>query len=183
MDHSTKDVTLLTGFIFDVLREYQHMKRVCGPAFKMAEGLDPNQTEAWCPIDIYNDICSWIEKNIGEASIRAAGIAIGNRAYANIVAQNKMKEPTPLGMMQALKWAASTMIRDPKGRGWIILSHDDSNVVMRRTQTFNCILQEGLLLSLVERTGVEGADVEHEKCVRRGDEFCDYRVTWLGVAS
>jgi hypothetical protein len=179
MDHSTENVTLLTGFVFDVLREYEHMKRVCGPAFELARDLDPDHPEQLCSIDIYNDVCTWIERNIGEASIRKAGIAIGERAYKNIVAQNKMKDPTPLGIMEALKWAASTMIQDPKGRGWTILSHDDNDIVMRRTQTFNCVLQEGLLESLVERTDVQGVDVEHVRCVRKGDEFCDYRITWL----
>jgi hypothetical protein len=179
MDHSTTNVTLLAGFVFDVLREYQHMRRVCGPAFEMAKHLDPGKPEELCSIDLYNDVCTWIEQNIGEASIRKAGIAIGERAYNNIIAQDKMKDPTPLGILEALKWAASTMIQDPKGRGWTIVSHDAHSVMMRRTQTFNCILQEGLLLSLVERTEVQGADIEHVRCVRNGDEFCDYRITWM----
>ncbi|NUP12054.1 MAG: hypothetical protein HOW73_38910 [Polyangiaceae bacterium] len=179
MDNSTEGVTLLTGFVQDILAEYQHMKRVCGPAFDLAKGVDKMRPDEWCSIDIYNGICTWIEDNVGAMSIRQAGVAIGKRIAENIIVNGKMTEPTPIKMMEALKWAASVMIRDPKGRGWEIPSSNDHSLVMRRTQTFNCMMQDGLLVSLVERTGVEGADVEHYKCTKRGDEFCEYRVTWL----
>jgi hypothetical protein len=179
VDHSTEGVTLLTGFVHDVLGEYQHMKKVCGPAFALAKDLDAGKHDDWCSITIYNDVCQWIEANVGAASIRQAGIAIGHRVSENIVKNGKMTSPTPLAMLEALKWAASVMIRDPKGRGWEILSAEDGDIHLRRTQTFNCTMQEGLLLSLVERTGVEGADVRHDKCTQRGDEYCEYRLTWL----
>lgn len=179
MDNSTEGVTLLTGFVFDILSEYRSMKRVCGPAFDMAKGLDPSKPGEWCSIELYNGVCRWIEENAGAMSIRQAGIAIGRRIYENITRNDKMAGATPLAVMQALKWAASTMIRDPKGRGWEILAHDDHSVTMRRTQTFNCAMQDGLLVALVERTGVEGADVEHYKCTKRNDDFCEYRLTWL----
>jgi predicted hydrocarbon binding protein len=179
MNNSTEGVTLLNGFVQDILAEYQHMRRVCGPAFELAKGVDTAKPDDWCSIDIYNDVCAWIEANVGAMSIRQAGVAIGKRVAENIIANGKMSAPTPLNMMEALKWAASVMIRDPAGRGWEILEGNDSRVVMRRTQTFNCMMQDGLLVALVERTGVEGADVEHFKCTKRGDEFCEYRITWL----
>jgi hypothetical protein len=147
----------------------------------MARDLDPKRPDAWCKMDVYNGVCTWIEENIGSASIRKAGIEIGKRVFDQVVKSQKMTEAqaTPLAMMQALKWAASTMIKDPKGRGWEIVSSADGRIVMRRTQTFNCTMQEGLLLSLVERTKVEAADVAHEKCTKRGDQFCEYTLTWL----
>lgn len=179
MDQTTDGVTLLTGFVFDVLAEYQHMKKVCGPAFAMAKDLDPNKSDDWCSIVVYNDVCDWIEEHVGAASIRQAGIAIGRRVSDNIVRNGKMVSPTPLAMMEALQWAASVMIRDPRGRGWEILTREDGDIRVRRTQTFNCTMQDGLLLSLVESTGVEGADVDHDRCTKRGDEYCEYRLTWL----
>jgi len=183
MDTSTEGVTLLTGFVFDVLTEYRDMRRTCQPIFTLTRDLDPDAEDEWCPIELYNEVCDWVEQNIGVASIRKAGIAIGNRAYGNIVSHGKLQAPTPLGMMEALVWAASTMIEDPKNRGWEIASSARSSVVMKRTQTFNCMLQEGLLLSLVQRSGVVQPNVEHISCVRRGDEFCNYRLTWHSAST
>lgn len=179
MDSSTDGVTLLAGFIQDILGEYQHMRKVCAPAFELARGADKAKADEWVPIDWYNDVCRWIEQNIGAMSIRQAGIAIGGRVFEQLRTHGKLENPTPLSILEGLKWAASVMIRDPKGRGWEIIDHNDFSVTMRRTQTFNCPMQEGLLVALVEGTGVEGVDVDHIKCTSRGDEFCDYKLSWL----
>lgn len=49
---------------------------------------------------------------------------------------------------------------------------------MRRTQTFNCRLQKGLLTSLLERTGVERAEVRQVSCTRQGADYCDFRCSF-----
>lgn len=178
MDNSTQGVTLNSGFVFDVLREYEDSRKMLGPLFAMAKGLDPSTPEVVCPMDTYNAVCTWIETNIGESSIRSAGRAIAERVYANVTDNNKNPK-TPLEIMQALQWAASTMIQDPKKRGWEIRDTTETRIVMRRTQTFNCILQEGMLVRFLELTRVVMPSVKHERCTRRGDEYCDYVLTWM----
>ncbi|MEM1413511.1 MAG: hypothetical protein AAGH15_01355 [Myxococcota bacterium] len=179
MDDSTEGVTLLSGFVFDVLAEFEDMRRICAPAFDMAAHLDRERPGDPCPMQLYNDVCAWIENEVGAASIRRAGAAIGARAFARMSDQGQIAERTPLAIMRALQWAADTMIQDPKGRGWEILDHQPTSLRMRRTQTFNCVLQEGLLLSMLERAEVLMPSVEHVRCTRRGDEFCEYELRWL----
>ena len=169
----------MSGFVFDVLSEYQGMRKVCRPAFEMASDLDHQRPDEFVPIAIYNEICGWIEENIGAASIRTAGRAIGERAYAQMAPAVKDEKVSPLAILRELQRVASLVIRDPKRRGWEIVKHGDDFVRMRRTQTFNCTLQEGLLLSLVERTGVLMPAVNHSRCTRQGDDYCEYAVTWL----
>ena len=183
MDESTEGVTLLSGFVFDVLTEFEHMKGVCGPVFEKTAHLDSATPEALTEMALYNDTCAWIEENVGTTNVRRAGVAIGDRAFDAIVEQNKMREPSPLGMMEALQWAAANLIHDPKGRGWEILDSGPKAIRMRRTQTFNCVLQEGLLRSLVERTGCQSVRVTHARCTREGDEFCEYDISWVRESS
>ncbi len=179
MDESTEDVTIMTGFVFDVLAEYQNVRRLCGPAFELAAGLDPSRLDAWCPMQLYNDICSWIESSVGSSSIRRAGAAIGSRIHRRAVASQQAATHDPLAMMEGLRTAAATMIRDPQGRGFEIRGRDPKRIELRRTQTFNCLLQEGLLLALVERTGVLMPSVRQIRCTRQNDDFCDYEIRWL----
>ncbi len=179
MDQSTAGVTLLSGFVFDVLAEYQGVRKMCGPAFELAAGLDTSRNDEWCSIDIYNGVCAWIEQNVGASSVRRAGTAIGTRVFESIVARKGGIGSDPLLLMKGLQLLATQVIRDPLGRGWEVTAREPKVIEMRRTQTFNCILQEGMLLALLERTGVLMPSVRHVRCTRQGDEFCDYELRWL----
>ena len=179
MDESTEGVTLYAGFIFDIVDLYKN-STFAAPLLEMTKDLDPSQPTAPVPMQLYNDVCSWVEDKLGEGNLRKAGGAIGRRAYRQMVAQGGLgSNPTPLDILTQLKQVASFMIQDPKDRQWEILDVEDRSLRMRRTQTFNCILQEGLLRSLVLETGVTAPTVEHVTCTRRGDEFCEYVVRWV----
>ncbi|MFQ5525161.1 MAG: hypothetical protein ACE5GX_02760 [Thermoanaerobaculia bacterium] len=181
MDDSTEGVTLYSGFLFDVLAPFEKNRETfAAPLFAMAKDLDLDEPTALVPIARYNEMCTWIEENLGQASLRRVGAAIGDRAYDQMTADGALGDnPTPAEILGELKRVASLMIQDPKGRGWEILRSEPDNILMRRTQSFNCYLQDGLLLSLVQRTGVSVPMVDQVTCVQRGDEFCEYRVRWM----
>ncbi len=178
MDESTDGVTLYAAFVLDLVAMYAGLSGVAAPLQQMAAGLDPNQPRALVPIALYNRTCAWIEQTFGEAGIRDAGKRIGERSYRNILDRTGKPKLTPLEILRELQRSARISIQDTSGRGWEFLSEAKGRVVMRRTQTFHCLLQETLLLALVDKTGVERARVTQNTCTRRGDEFCDYVITW-----
>lgn len=183
VDNSTDGVMLLSSFVFDVVNYYRDKGPAVAPLTAMLEGLDESDPESICSIELYNTACQWIEDNLGPASIRKAGREIGRHVAAFWDANKLISEnPMPIELMQALKGAADVLIKDPKGRGWTVREELNGSVTMIRTQTFNCMLQEGLLLSLVERANVKMPRVEHLKCTRRGDAFCEYNVHWFGLS-
>jgi hypothetical protein len=92
-------------------------------------------------------------------------------------------DATPADALAALARTVGTTVQDPRKRGWDILESNEGCVVIRRTQTFNCVMQEGVLLSLVEGAGATRPRVEHVRCTRRGEEFCEYEVRWLARRS
>jgi hypothetical protein len=59
------------------------------------------------------------------------------------------------------------------------LELEDERAVLRRTQTFHPVLQEGLLKSLVKRSRVTIVTVRYLKRVSDGDEFDDYEIRWV----
>lgn len=181
MNNSTEGVTLYAGFLFDLLRQFKGSKDTFArDLFMMAEDLDPKKPTTLVPIQLYNDMCQWIEDSLSTANLRSAGVEIGLRVYDQMVQGGDLGDnPQPLDMMRELKRVAGFMIQDPLDRQWEILEVHDASLLMRRTQTYNCILQEGLLHSLVKRTGVMLTNVEHVSCTRRGDEFCEYRIGWM----
>lgn len=179
MDTSTENVTLCAVFVSDILHVYQDKKAEYPALFNYAQDYDLSQPFDHVPIQVYNDICKWIEMNLGRVSTKRLGREIGKTVY-NSLQQNKLinAHPHPHEIMQALAKVASQMIKDPKKRGWEIREKKPKSVLMRRTQTFNSTLQFGLLESLIFKSGVYSPLVELVKSVDKGDEYDEYLVSW-----
>ncbi len=179
MDNSTEEVTLAAAFISDVLSLYDG-KSDQAALKQMAAGYDLSDPMNQVPMQVYNDMCNWVEQEIGAANTRRIGKKIGETAYIGMASQKMLSDdPCPAEVMQALAKVASIMIQDPKGRGWEILENGEKHIVMRRTQTFNSTLQLGLLEGLVRKTKVFSPRVSYVKMVEKGDEFDEYKVTWI----
>lgn len=181
MNNATDGVTLFAGFISDLLANYKGKEgtTTMKPLFAMAETLDLANPTNLVPIKVYNRMCDWIEKNLGPANLRRAGEFVGKRAYNQMVNFKLIStDSTPLEIMKALVKVAGEMIRDPQKRGWEIITEEDKKIVMRRTQTFHPVLQEGLLKSMVEKSNVQFVRVVYLKSVAKGDEFDEYQITW-----
>jgi hypothetical protein len=180
MDSTTDGVTLHSVFILKVVEPFRGMERLCAPLFEMVSGLDHVDPRAPAPIQLYNDVCAWIEQHLGAASVRAAGQSIGQNAFNRMRRERMLQADCgPAEALTALSRTVLSTIQDPKKRGWDVLEIAEGYVLMRRTQTFNCVMQEGVLLAMVEATGVTLPRVEHLRCTRRGDEYCEYEVRWL----
>ncbi len=179
MDNSTEGVTLYAAFLNDILKIYEDRKAEYIELFDIAKDYDLNDPFNKVPILVYNDMCSWIEVNLGKFNLIKAGRNVGESAFNGMV-QNKLlpDNPQPKDIMEALVKVASQMIQDPKGRGWEIVSSTNHSIIMRRTQTFNGKLQLGLLDGLLRKTNVTAVRVNDIKSVDNGAEFDEYEVSW-----
>ena len=179
MDNSTEGVTLAAVFISDILKLYDG-KSDQSTLKNMAADYDLSSPMNQVPMQLYNDMCHWIESEIGEANTRRVGRKIGETAYQGMVAQNMLgHEPSPADVMEALAKVASLMIQDPKSRGWEIIETEKKHIIMRRTQTFNSTLQLGLLEGILRKTKAIAPRVSYVKMVEKGDEFDEYKITWI----
>lgn len=179
MDTSTNDVTLCAVFVQDVLRPYVERQDEFAPIFKMAQEYDLDDPFSQVPIKLYNNICQWIEDNLGKVSTKRLGREIGKTVYVSLH-QNKLigREPHPHEIMEALANVAQQMIKDPKKRGWEIIDKQPNSLTMLRTQTFNSTLQFGLLETLLYKCNVSLPNVELIRSVEQGDEYDEYFLSW-----
>jgi len=179
MDNSTDNVTLYAMFINDILENYKDNKSEYAELFKMIEGYDLSDPYNKVPIKLYNDLCAWLEANLGKFSLIKIGRQIGETIYTNLVTNKILNEnATPIEIMQSLKKIANEMVQDPKGRGWVITKNEEKKLIMKRAQTFNSKLQLGLLDGLIRKSGVFLVKVDYVKSVERGDEFDEYLISW-----
>lgn len=181
MNITTEKVTLYAVFVNDILNLYRDKKDAFAqPLFQMTQGYDLSAPFNKVPMDLYNEMCSWLEQELGPANLRKVGVQIGETVFDALSGSGSLPaNPQPLDLLNGLVYAAANMIQDPEGRGWQVLEAKDKRIVMRRTQTFNSILQLGLLRGLVQKTGVKLVEVKYLRSVAEGADYDDYLVTWM----
>ena len=180
MDTSTYNVTLYAWAITDILKNYEDKKQDYKELFEMSKGLDLSKPNNKVPIQVYVDMCDWIERKLGKFNLIKIGRNIGESTYVMML-ENKMivSDCTPLDLMKALILTAQKGVQDPKKRGWEIISSTDKSIIMRKTQIFNTQIQLGLLDALVRKSKVFGVQVNLAKERGKGSEFDEYLITWL----
>jgi len=179
MDNSTEGVTLYAIFINDVLKNYEADKDQYQELFELTQGYDLSEPFNTIPIQLYNDMCEWIQTELGKFNLIRVGRNIGETVYDTMQTNNMISaDSTPVTIIETLAAVASQMIQDPKGRGWEILEKANESILLKRTQTFNSLLQFGLLDGLVRKAGVTNVKVEYKKEVAKGDDFDEYLVSW-----
>lgn len=181
MDNSTDQVTLAAAFVSDILTIYKEKSASDYAVLaKMTDGLNLSNPMGMVPIETYNKMCDWIEQQVGQANAKLVGRQIGRTAFEAMKSFKMVDEKsTPLDAMKALATVATTLIKDPKKRGWEIEESGAKHIIMKKTQTFNSTIQFGLLDEIIRKTGVLSPKVEYLKSVKNGDEFDIYKITWL----
>lgn len=182
MDNSTEGVTLLAGYVSDVLETVKELGHPVEGLEAIVAGFPLDNPYKQIPMEIYNNACNWVEKELGEENVIEVGKKIGARAY-DILIDNHIvtSDANVIEIMEGIEIAASTTIQDPQERGWELLTQTEISIVMRRTQTFNSKLQLGLLEGLTKRcptVEVDSVKVNYLQEVANGAEFDEYEVTW-----
>lgn len=179
MDYSTEDVTLLVVFVNDILREVEKLSVDDKELREMVKGYPLNSPYSHLPIEVYNNMCAWVETRLGDDVLQNIAQNIGETVFEGLTANMIIDEDSsPLQIMEGLEIAADSMVSDPKHRGWEILENGPNSIRMRRTQTFNSRLQLGLIKGLIEKSGAKNVYVSYAKEIAQGADFDEYLITW-----
>jgi hypothetical protein len=181
MNPTTQNVTLYAVFLNDILNLYRDKKdQFAQPLFEMTRSYDLSDPFNKVPLDLYNQMCDWLEQELGPANLRKVGVQIGETVFEALKNSGSLPaKPQPIDLLNGLVYAAANMIQDPEGRGWEIREVKDKSIVMRRTQAFNSILQLGLLRGLVAKTEARMVEVKYLRSVAGGADYDDYLITWM----
>ncbi|MEO1652863.1 MAG: hypothetical protein AAFU64_04920 [Bacteroidota bacterium] len=181
MNTSTKDVTLLVTFVNDIIEEVEKLEGVDLQGLReLYQDYDLRNNYAQVPIRLYNDMCTWVGKHLGEETLINIGRNIGETIYEALL-ENAIvtANPSPQEIISGLEIAAASMIQDPLERGWEILDEDDESIWLRRTQTFNGKLQFGLLCGLLSKCQeITNIEVRYDKEYEKGDAYDEYVLSW-----
>jgi len=179
MDDSTENVTILAETFIGVFKIFNDSKLIHKRLYQITEGYDLTDPANKIPIAVFNEMCTWIEKNVGKSSLIKMGIQIGESAFAIMHKGSMIDNGTPLDLMKSLVLIAKKGIIDPKKRGWEIVEFGENEIIMRRTQTFNSSMQLGVLRGIVQKSDMEFVRVTFHKEISQGADYDEYLIKWL----
>lgn len=179
MDNSTESVTVWAVFLTDILKNYENKREDYEELFEIVEGYDLSVPNTPVPMEVYNQLCNWVEENLGKFNLIQLGRNVGETSFQFMLANNMVRQDaTPSEIIATSLQIVSTAIQDPKGRGMEILETTDNTMKLRRTQTFNGKLQLGVLDGLVRKAQVSSVRVAFQEEIDKGADFDEYKVTW-----
>ena len=139
--------------------------------------LDP---EAWVDIRLSNNfVAAYVKTSpMGEDE---ALIELGKRMYPMIARVTGL----PAGLktpIDYLRYETEGYLANVRGRGVtprrIVKMEDGHVIVQAKIRAWDCRIQEGVYLGILEMVGASGGVAEQRKCVKSGDDICEFHVTW-----
>ena len=75
MNLTTRNVTLYAVFLNDILNLYRDKKyQFAQPLFEFTGAYDLSDPFNKVPLDLYNQMCDWLEQELGPANLRKVGV-------------------------------------------------------------------------------------------------------------
>ncbi|MBN2168366.1 MAG: hypothetical protein JW738_03910 [Actinobacteria bacterium] len=143
---------------------------------KHFDELDP---EGWYNIKYYNDFISAYVS--ASPSGEKAMITLGKKIYPTI----KKTVGLPAGLETPLDYVEFELkgylqnCRGPEVKPRKIISRERNRVVIQTRMTEQpCKLLEGVYLGILTLAGAPEGQVKHSKCISKGDDVCEFEITW-----
>jgi hypothetical protein len=138
--------------------------------------LDP---EGWYELEIYNRFLA-IYSEASFAGERAM-VTLGKSIYPAIKKRGGMPADlkTPISYIDFEARGFITNLRGPDIKPRKFVQKEEGSVIVQMDgRVRNCLVSEGVYQSILEMSGANDGHVEHKKCVKRGDETCEFHITW-----
>ncbi len=136
-------------------------------------------------------IDDWVDAKVWDAFMNAymegsisgekALITLGRRIYPGIkdAGQIPPEIDTPLKMLKFEGEGFKIYHRGPDVKPRNFLRLNDGDVLVEAPSPgYNCKVIEGVFQGIVEMFGIKSVKVNQTKCVKQGDNTCEYHITW-----
>lgn len=146
---------------------------------KRINGYDISDPSNRIPLKAFNDIISWIEKELGPANLKIIGKMLGDIAYENLKRKNKLKENlSPEQIINQLLFVMEEIVDDPLKCNWRIVEVQNGFARVKKTQTLNSILQIGIIDAFIRRAGVALPSIRLIRDFEQGPLHDEYEIAW-----
>ena len=157
-----------------VFKAMQNPSLTLGERYKKLKNANP---EALYPAEEFIEITNEIEDKLGQLHLRKIGENIAEELQTTLEERGiKTAEDFLKSFVDLYNYS---VVGEEKGT-WEILSLDPEKkkATLKKDTPFNCILEEGILKRGLKFFTNDIVVVKQVTCVRTGDDYCTYEVTW-----
>jgi len=174
------NATFSAGLLHKIVDQYKNTSdHITMELNKRITHIDITNPLVQISLDMFNDIVEWIEHELGSANLKMIGIIMGETAYNDLKAKNKINEKlTPKEAIEILPLVSQSLIIDPLKRTWKVLEISDNFARIKRSQVFHPTIQIGIIESFIRKAGVVFPRTRLIRDYKQGPAFDEFEITW-----
>ena len=172
--------TFSAGLLHKIVDQYKDTSdHITMELNKRITHLDISNPLVQISLDMFNEIVEWIEHELGSANLKMIGIIMGETAYNDLRARNKISEKlTPKEAIEKLPLVSQSLIIDPLKRNWKILEVTENFARIKKSQIFHPTIQIGIIESFIRKVGVVFPRTRLVRDYKKGPAFDEFEITW-----
>ncbi len=181
MEYGTSlNATCSAGLLHKIVEQYKNTSdHITSELNKRVTKLNISNPLVQISLDLFNEIVEWIERELGPANLKMIGNIMGETAFNELKAKNKIQEKvTPKEAVEKLTLVSQTLIIDPLQRNWKIIEITGTSARVKKSQIFNTTVQIGIIESFIRKAGVVFPRTRLIRDYKRGPAFDEFEITW-----
>ncbi|MHA2202258.1 MAG: hypothetical protein ACW991_01080 [Candidatus Hodarchaeales archaeon] len=135
---------------------------------------DDIKPDKWYPMKQFTLLTDKIEKTLNPAVL----MKIGKRIIPGMVEAGILPNMPPEEFIKGLPHVYLQANRGSDIGEWGFISEEPKHIIMKNSTLHNCYLEEGIVKGGVEAFGGKFPRVKQTSCVKNGDEFCTFNISW-----
>jgi hypothetical protein len=137
--------------------------------------------EGWYSAEVLESIFKAIRDHSTPITANASIKLIGQKIFPTLDQTVGLPKhlKTPLDF---LKYDSESFKNDHRGsdvKQRKIIEAKEGKVILEATSPgYDCTLNEGVFAGILKMCGVDNGEVRQTKCIKKGDQVCEYLITW-----
>jgi len=144
---------------------------------KTGKHYDELEPEGFYDVTLFDEFMH----KYAEASItgKKALLTLGRQVFP-LIKNTQGLPPNTDSALTLIRFSAKQFVHDHQGLPPIkIIRATEGNVILHLPNIgYDCFMVEGVYLGILEMFGLKTGQIEHSKCVKKGDRICEFAITW-----
>ncbi|MBN2347522.1 MAG: hypothetical protein JXJ22_01720 [Bacteroidales bacterium] len=181
METTIQHVTCNALLIQHILDQYKDNSETFVFELKqIASQYNVADPESEVPLEHFNILSDWIEKNLGPANLKKIGNVIGQAEFNKLNAENLL--PGKIKIRDSISELIKVMnrvVHDPENGKYELDEPEMHCLILKTPGYINATIQQGIIEYFIRKADVVLPQVRQIKTREQQHGMCEYEITWM----